>query len=353
MATSHVLVFNIFLCGFLVKLADALLTNQLGIKTTLQDEEPWESLQSELNDDIPVEPWDLSAELPEDAPSNMKLSSHTNESPLGRTTNNLTRKNHSKGFRKDPTSRVLVLPEKKLAFCYIEKVACTEFNMLFNTLNNLTDNGTVWNGTKYTTWWHSQPWHFGLNLSDLTAENGWKWAVFLRDPASRYVSAWGSKCLQQEDGGRNCVPYGAWANTSWSVQQQLLSFQAASVLNHENRSAMALNPHWANQSSFCGGLSDLSKFDMVGRLSGDVNAKVRKMLRIAGANESVADVYFPKNTVKGHTSHLSKRTFVTKSTEKLVKAMYEPDFALFESLERGEVPELVSDRAQIDLRSMR
>lgn len=353
MAPSYVLAFNIFV---LVKLTDALVKHQqFGIQATLQNEEPWDDLQSELDEDSPGEQWDAVSNPQEDVPSSMKLPfhMHMDESLIQTAAHNLHTKNHSKNFHKNPASRVIVLPEKKLAFCYIEKVACTEFNMLFNTLNNLTTNGTVWNGTKYTPWWHSQPWHFGLNLSDLTAENGWKWAVFLRDPASRYVSAWGSKCLQQEDRGRNCVPFGAWANTTWSEKQLLLSFKNASLLNHHNQSAMALNPHWANQSSFCGGLGDLSKFDMVGRLSGDVNAKVRKMLRMAGANESVADIYFPKHKVKGHTSHLSARKFVSKETEKLIKAMYAPDVDLFESLDRGDLPELDARRKYVDSHAMR
>lgn len=235
-----------------------------------------------------------------------------------------------------PASRVLVLPKQKFAFCYIEKVACTEFNKLFNALNYPTDDGMVCDGTHETAWFQSQPQNFGIELSEITAENGWKWAVFLREPHSRYLSAWGSKCLQQEDFGINCVPSHAYANMSWTEQQQIEMFRSSTRLNYRNQSAMAANPHWANQSSFCGGLGDLSKFDMVGKLSGDVNSKVHQMLRMAGANESVADVFFPKRRVEGHGSHLDVKSFFASETSSLIDAMYAPDLALFNSLDREQ-----------------
>jgi len=228
-------------------------------------------------------------------------------------------------FMNNPDSRVLVLPKAKLAFCYIEKNACTEFNGLFNHMNGITTGDM---------WWRSQPMNFGLQVSDLTQANGWKWAVFLRDPASRYLSAWGSKCLQQEDDGINCIPNEAVVHAGWADESKVASFKNAVVWNSVHQESLHMNPHWANQSDFCGGLGDLTSYDMVGILRGDVNGKVRAMLQAVGADYDSVDFFFPPEQVAGHASNLSKDVYFSdEQTETIVNNIYRTDKALFKQFE--------------------
>jgi len=160
-----------------------------------------------------------------------------------------------------PESRVLVAPKYKLAFCFMEKNACTEFNALFNMLNGIN----IDNGNKL--WWKSTARHQNVSLPDLTAANGWKWGVFLRDPVKRYLSGWASKCFQKEENVWNCRPdVHALVDESMPLDLQVHRFEEATRINYENRSRMTDNPHWAQQTQFCSGIQDLSKFDFVGLL---------------------------------------------------------------------------------------
>jgi len=231
-------------------------------------------------------------------------------------------------FIQYPQSRVLVAPKHKLAFCYIEKNACTEFNFLFDSLNSI-DNDT---------WWNSTAGYQNISLSSLTAANGWKWGVFLRDPAARYLSAWGSKCWQKEDNGWNCRPNAdalVFVNSSTEVLAS--SFEQTTRKNHEDRSRLFDNPHWAQQSMFCGGLRDLSRFDFVGLVNKDMNSQVRQMLHQAHIwhMDSAVDKYFPKTYVHGHSSHLDESLYYRNpETTRLVQEIYQDDYKLIKSIQR-------------------
>jgi len=232
-------------------------------------------------------------------------------------------------FMQYPQSRVLVAPKYKLAFCYIEKNACTEFNSLFNSLNGIQVED------EDEPWWNSTAGYQNISLSALTAANGWKWGVFLRDPAKRYLSAWSSKCLQREENGWNCRPDAhALLDESSSLELQVSSFEEATRRNHKNQSRLFDNPHWAKQSQFCQGFDDLSRFDSVGLLEGDVNSQVLRMLHKAHIwdMDSAVDEYFPKAHVHGHSSHLNASLFFRDpETLRLVQEIYRDDFKLIES----------------------
>lgn len=216
-------------------------------------------------------------------------------------------------FVRNPGSRVLVYPEKKLAFCYIEKNACTQFNLLFNHLNG-----------KRGKWWISTVDALSLDLANITREKGWKWAVFLRDPLVRYLSAWGSKCWQKEDGGSNCVPRG-----DFTKDASLADFLAHVSANVEDPSPTAANPHWALQQAFCGGLRNAGGYDFVGHLRGDVNGQVHQMLRMAGAPRGGVEQFFPKGGHRGHHTSLDPAVYYAgTATVGNVGSLYGPDYSL-------------------------
>jgi len=210
---------------------------------------------------------------------------------------------------------VLVYPAKKLAFCYIEKNACTQFNGLFNALNHKTGPGDVW--------WRSIMPNIGVDPATATREKGWKWAVFVRDPLVRYLSAWGSKCVQREDSGMNCLPEGLFSSGAVS------DFEGHVVASHANPGPNFLNPHWAPQQDFCGGLHNASGYDFVGHLSGDVNSQVRDMLRMVDAPLDYVDNFFPRRHIEGHRSNLNPELFYRNATiRRYVHDMFKEDYFL-------------------------
>jgi len=212
--------------------------------------------------------------------------------------------------------RALVYPPKKLVFCYIEKNACTQFNVLFNKLNS-RHGVDDWGLSSLKT--------FNLKMDDVSRSKGWRWAVFLRDPLKRYLSAWSSKCVQGEDYGEKCLPRG---KRSWlgSVRD----FEANVQANEQNPDPLAHDPHWALQQDFCGGLHNATDYDFVGQLSGDVNAQVHKMLRMVGAPEDHVDRVFPKHHIAGHRSFFMdpEKYYHDPAIRSAVMRMYAADYNL-------------------------
>lgn len=184
--------------------------------------------------------------------------------------------------------RILVYPKRKLAFCYIEKNAGTQFNALFNQLNNVTQEGTkVYKRSSLS--------GMKMDRSTLRPEDGWKWGVFLREPLERYVSAFSSKCIEQEDHGNNCRPSVSSVGPSASKSAKMAAFEKSVHLNYKDRDVQN-NPHWVSQSRFCGGLNNLEGYNFVGYLRGNVNEQVRVMLEMADINsaEELANQFFPE-----------------------------------------------------------
>jgi len=210
-------------------------------------------------------------------------------------------------------------------------------------------------------------------MDNLSRIAGWKWGVFLRDPTSRYLSAWGSKCLQAEDwflpADRNCIPASGFARPSFSLLDDdmrswdslslsldsldddwLHNFEEGVVQNHLNSSQLYLNPHWAPQQRFCGGLRNASGYDFVGHLDStrSMNSQVRDMLRLVGVEGlNVVDRFFPRSIkVVGHSSSLNRRWFYRNSTIlDYVRQLYMEDAGLSEAEEL--VSKAVRDRDHI------
>jgi len=211
---------------------------------------------------------------------------------------------------------VLVYPPKKLAFCYIPKNACEQFNRLLNKLNNRTgDHGYPFGVSSLGS--------FGLTMADVSRENGWKWAVFLRNPLLRYLSAWASKCFHQEDDAAYCA-HGMPSQTG-----SVGDFERHVLASHSHPGALAGESHWAEQQSACGGLRDASGYDFVGHLQGDVNRQVHDMFHMVGAPESNVDEYFPKDRIAGHHYSLSPYQYYKNATiQKFVHELYARDYDL-------------------------
>jgi hypothetical protein len=205
-----------------------------------------------------------------------------------------------------PVNRLSVVPKYKLAFLLIEKCAGTQFNNLMEDLGGVSGGSPGWLH-------NTAPHHFGLSLEDLKQESGWRWAVFIRLPIARYLSAWGSKCQYGEDRDmeRNCLCGSECrVDHAASLQAKVNAFHAhlrdsKKDMDDNNGMRHRANPHWQTQASFLK-LYDVpfEKYDFVGHLRGDVHGQVREMLRMVGAPEEAADKHFPKDHIAGHQSAL-------------------------------------------------
>jgi len=211
--------------------------------------------------------------------------------------------------RSRPGHYVILYPPKKLAFCFIPKVACKNFNWMFSKMNGLKrDFGAASLD------------HFGLTEADVSREKGWRWAVFLRNPLLRYLSAWGDKCVHMHN--ENCVTE---ISTTWNVS----AFEHHVLETHKRPEVLRTNPHWEPQQDACGGLRGTDGYDFVGHLEGDVTGQVHKMLRMVGAPEDLVEEFFPRGKIAQHKTLLDPDLYYRNDTiRQYVHDLYLSDFDL-------------------------
>jgi len=231
--------------------------------------------------------------------------------------------------RRRMRSHRLVMPEKKLAFCYFAKVACKQMTALFNDVNG---RGHGFQESTYLS--------MDVNWTEVSRENGWKFAFFTRDPLERYLSAYGSKCMITaqgvlEEGGSNC--FGDVLRQVEPLDKMIGAFQERAAFDSE-RGLANWNEHWRSQLHIlkeCGlDKFDPAKIEFQGNLQHDANFQVKAMLDMVGvANSShYADKYFPTSAVAGHMSQSHSRVadFYSKpETVRTVMKLFEEDYDVF------------------------
>jgi len=237
----------------------------------------------------------------------------------------------------DHHRRLIIWKKGKLAFLPISKNANTDFSVLFNRLNDVLNGKNLY--------FSSAPLRFGVKSEKMTKENGWKWAVFLRDPIDRFMSAWRSKCIQREDEGVHCpIGFKGGGRQNVSYQANRLNDMAEFYGTH----ALPKDGHWKTQSEQIkqirltrkkdevGLFNSPSDFDFVGTLSGDVNEQVHQMLKMTGVKykENIVDRWFPKlekNKVIGHSSNkghsnFNKTLLLTDTTKAALTKVFDQEY---------------------------
>jgi len=166
--------------------------------------------------------------------------------------------------------KFIVVPEHKLLFCFVEKVGCSMFNHLFRMLRlsrpEVAKNATEAAYQASFTWHRNTPRHHGLKrrqLERLMIDPDWTKAVFYRDPVTRFLSAYRSKCEAGHDKSPDCIQV---------FGKRFASFDEA--LDRMEQGPIPENAHFALASEFCGGLrSTLDYYDVVHELDTETAPK--------------------------------------------------------------------------------
>jgi hypothetical protein len=209
--------------------------------------------------------------------------------------------------------RFIVVPEYKLLFCYVEKVGCAMFNLLFRLLRLLHPSMTTTEAPRLVAangavWYTNSPTHFHIDratLQDMLQSNNWTKAVFYRDPVARFVSAFRSKCEQGHDydGPVNCAE--AFGNEI-TVLPDALYQMATTVGGGRHDGRIVANAHFTPMGRFCGGLDrTLPYYDVVEPLDpSTVGSVVTELLLRVGVDEATAHALVDGVvTTRGQLSH--------------------------------------------------
>lgn len=227
----------------------------------------------------------------------------------------------------------LLLPEAKVAFCYMPKVASAQMSSMFGELNGIDEDYN-------DPWEASGPKALNISWANVTKANGWKFAFFTRDPLARYLSAFGSKCLPNSDGivegnGKDCLGKITW---HFAPMEQLVQTFEERARNDTKKGRPANNSHWFSQST-CLRACGIDRFhpkavDFIGNLDNDAHAEVTRMFDTLGVSaaypqaKEVVEKYFPSEGA-GHSSrsHNKQDTFYrNRTTVWLVSKLYQEDY---------------------------
>ena len=199
------------------------------------------------------------------------------------------------------TEKFLVIPEYKLLFCYIEKVSCTMFQQLFRMLRlyhpTLTNQERQFVAQEmYHRFRPSEHFHMSTkDLNELMMNPNLTKALFVRDPATRFLSAFKSKCTSPKAGGdrdakktcREAFGNGIYQNGGPTIA----NFQKAIELAENNTDKVFSNRHFRAANVFCGGLSQsLDYYDFIHLLDrSSVDDNVRRLLLHIGVETNLTN----------------------------------------------------------------
>ena len=216
--------------------------------------------------------------------------------------------------------RFIVVPEYKLLFCYSEKTGCAMFNHLFRMLRLLhpnllrKENEIAYQAQQL--WFRNTPEHHGLNKSDLEhllLDPRWTKAVFYRDPKSRFLSAFRSKCEHRDHDGK--------ARCKNAFKQTNISFVEAmeALKSPQRKEEVFSEPHFMPMSRFCGGLADsLENYDFIHELDSDTTGEtVQTLFDHIGVPANVSEALIKSIVLTGGTNF--------DNDQKLVRQFHKTD----------------------------
>ena len=208
--------------------------------------------------------------------------------------------------------RFIVVPEYKLLFCYMEKTGCSMFNHLFRMLRllhpNLQNDFAEASFQAEGTFFRNTPAHHKLDrlgLEMILKDPEWTKATFYRDPMSRFLSAFRSKCERTPDKGKTCQRV---------FGDSLIGFEDALDAMTAVGSRVFSDEHFAPMSFFCGGLRNtLENYDLVEELNKDtVKSIIRVLFDHIGVNTNTTERMISSVVRTGGTNLEEDRNLVKK-----------------------------------------
>merc|ERR1719215_1741217 len=156
-------------------------------------------------------------------------------------------------------------------------------------------------------------------LESISHENGWRKAVFLRDPLERFLSAYLSKCVAWEDGGVNCLGGRRATESNARIRfEQMVMAALTEYQRYRLYFGNTYNAHYDPQSSFCDS-ADIATYDYVGFLSNKASLSVHdqvgemltKVAKVPSSRldevMSFVDELFPRDGVAGHSTNSTQQ----------------------------------------------
>ena len=166
----------------------------------------------------------------------------------------------------------------------------------------------------------------------------WRSTVVWRDPVERFKSAYASKCLHGDHDGRaHCQRYFGLMDKEMKMEAVIKALKRK-TLSHS--SMCDLDPHWAPQACFCGGLeSDFARYSM--RIHTDAHAlasgidhllanRVPSQLRLAALAELGGGTVIPERK-QTRTVGVSSSLELTSAQRAELHALYARDYVMLRS----------------------
>lgn len=170
-------------------------------------------------------------------------------------------------FQDDDYRGLFFHPEKKFAFCFIPKVACSSWTDVLWKIFQDNRDGLPNGADRYTIGITSQK-AFGVEgynkvFNDPTATR----AVFVRDPLARFVSGFLNKCFM---GG--CRGYTVRDACNWRTPEEVgkaipISRAVEGIIRNTNLDEV--NSHYRHQSSQCALKKHIREYNVVGVMTKD------------------------------------------------------------------------------------
>lgn len=157
-------------------------------------------------------------------------------------------------------------PEKKFAFCFIPKVACSSwtdvFWKVFHDDADLAANGA----DRYTVGFLSQKAYGVDGYNKVFNDPDATRAVFVRDPLARFVSGFLNKCFLNHCRGTTEHEACSWRTLEERGQAIAISRAVEGIIKSKPED---VNSHYRHQSAQCGLQKHIKEYNVVGVMTKD------------------------------------------------------------------------------------
>jgi hypothetical protein len=234
-----------------------------------------------------------------------------------------------------------VIPSARVVFCGIEKNGITELEAVCAISRSSTTPATRGSKHRIPLGWGSCSMPEATNVTALLANRSWRFAVVVRDPVERFLSAYRSKCMHADgpESWGHCNGFLGFA----SPTDVNVSSVASSLVRVSGRGRS--NPHWLSQSAFCGGLNVHERwrqFSHVIRMENFATGVLDALHgRVADDTLAAVEQYLSHHSTKSaslsrqqrHATHAAEHvTSLSVAQRRLVGQLYVEDYRLFETM---------------------